>query len=289
MRAALRAITSDPHADVEVLNALVRLTQMGWTICVQSRGVRRAHLKVFADIVVLSGAAGFGTVYAGPMSGVVKYFQSLGFRREEAIDNADFLHAVVCGDVPRKNYPHFVPPDLRKLWLEHLVYLRDPDSGQQGGKDRSTPPVGSVVEEDDAAGGEVESLMMQQPPAHDAVSVVVELQNDSGGGATVTPLKLAWAQQPPRQGRRASSDRSSGGGRDDEHEQSESHRETPPPTAEPTVMSPNTSSVGQALLQARSQTAQMPTATTKTSALSSVLQVCAHALAAPRFLSSALA
>ncbi|DBB02881.1 TPA: hypothetical protein ACH3X1_013486 [Trebouxia sp. C0004] len=106
----------DATAATDILTALKRMADLGMTIVTVVHQPRYGIFVLF-DEVLLLGKAG-RTVFQGPSTAALPYFNSLGFELPPNENPADFCLDVISGSIPCQGHPGFRPEDLYPAWIQ---------------------------------------------------------------------------------------------------------------------------------------------------------------------------
>lgn len=106
----------DATAATDILTALKRMADLGMTIVTVVHQPRYGIFVLF-DEVLLLGKAG-RTVFQGPSTAALPYFNSLGFELLPNENPADFCLDVISGSIPCQGRPDFQPEELYSAWIE---------------------------------------------------------------------------------------------------------------------------------------------------------------------------
>ncbi|KAL0037315.1 hypothetical protein WJX79_001603 [Trebouxia sp. C0005] len=128
----------DATAATDILTALKRMADLGMTIVTVVHQPRYGIFVLF-DEVLLLGKAG-RTVFQGPSTAALPYFNSLGFELPPNENPADFCLDVISGSIPCQGHPDFRPEDLYPAWIEQgLEWIAV--NGQQAADTNQAPAV----------------------------------------------------------------------------------------------------------------------------------------------------
>jgi hypothetical protein len=90
------------------------MTQLGMTSIMVIHQPRYSLFTLFDDVLLLG--KGGETVYLGPSTGALSYFERLGFKMAAHENPADWLMDLISGEVPNDRIPNFEPSMLFDLW-----------------------------------------------------------------------------------------------------------------------------------------------------------------------------
>jgi ABC-type multidrug transport system ATPase subunit/uncharacterized membrane protein HdeD (DUF308 family) len=106
----------DSTSSLALVKSLKKMTQLGITIVVVAHQPRWSLFSLFDDVLIL--AKGGHTCYLGPTQAVCPFFETIGFKKPDNENLADWLMDIVSGCVPNPKWPKFSSDLLVNSWAQ---------------------------------------------------------------------------------------------------------------------------------------------------------------------------
>ena len=115
----------DSTSSMEVCECLQRVASLGLTVITVIHQPRYEIFAAFDDVLLLG--KGGRTVYIGPTVDAMNYFESLGYKRPDLVNPADFMMDAIAGTT----IDELDPLDLFEHWERHMQRKKEQSTSRQ--------------------------------------------------------------------------------------------------------------------------------------------------------------